>query len=34
VEADWGLLELAPQDRSLEEVFLRVTSGDVAMEAA
>jgi ABC-2 type transport system ATP-binding protein len=34
VEADWGLLELAPQDRALEEVFLRVTSGDVAMEAA
>lgn len=34
VGADWGLIELAPQDRSLEEVFLRVTSGDLATEAA
>jgi len=34
VGADWGLIELAPQDRSLEEVFLRVTSGDLAAEAA
>lgn len=34
VGEDWGLVELAPQDRSLEEVFLRVTSGDLAAEAA
>lgn len=34
VGEDWGLIELTPQDRSLEEVFLRVTTGDLAMEAA
>lgn len=34
VGEDWGLIELAPQDRSLEEIFLRVTSGDLAAEAA
>lgn len=34
VGEDWGLIELAPQDRSLEEIFLRVTSGDFAAEAA
>jgi hypothetical protein len=34
VGEDWGLIELAPQDRSLEEIFLRVTSGDLVAEAA
>ncbi len=34
VGADWGLIELAPQDRSLEEIFLRVISGDLGAEAA
>lgn len=34
VGEDWGLVELTPQDRSLEEVFLRVTTGDLALEAA
>ena len=28
VEGDWGLIELRPSQRSLEEIFLKLTSDD------
>ena len=28
VKQDWGLVELAPQRRSLEEVFVQLTCGE------
>ena len=31
---DWGLIELRPEVRTLEEIFIEKTSGDVLAEAA
>jgi ABC-2 type transport system ATP-binding protein len=33
VERGWGMVELAPHGRSLEEIFVQLTCGDAVMEA-
>ncbi|MFO1435325.1 MAG: hypothetical protein U1F34_02740 [Gammaproteobacteria bacterium] len=34
VQNDWGLVELAPQGQSLEELFVQMTAGEISGEAA
>ena len=34
VKHDWGLQELRLQSKTLEEIFVELTSGEVASEAA